>query len=116
MRKVTLFLGAAMLAAGMLTGCGSKADENKTPEQIKAEIANWDAAKIQKQIEVYTKAIEAKTQELAKVTDQIKEIPLTEQLGEKAKGLQAKAKEIGESIAKLKDNMAAYADGLKAKK
>ena len=47
--------------------------------------------------------------------DQIKEIPLQEQLGEKAKDLRAQADEIGKSLGKLKDNMAAYVDGLKAK-
>ena len=109
MKKVTLSLFGAMLAVGMLTGCGEKADENKTPEQIKSEVASWDAAKI------YKKAIEEKSKELAKVMDQIKEIPLQEQLGEKAKDLRAQADEIGKSLGKLKDNMAAYVDGLKAK-
>ncbi|HJH05980.1 MAG TPA: hypothetical protein K8W19_18405 [Victivallis vadensis] len=115
MKKVTLSLFGAMLAVGMLTGCGERADENKTPEQIKSEVASWDAARIEKQIEVYKKAIEEKSKELAKVMDQIKEIPLQEQLGEKAKDLRAQADEIGKSLGKLKDNMAAYVDGLKAK-
>lgn len=108
-------LACAFVAAGILVGCGSSVDENKTPEEIKQEIANWDAAKIQKVIDEYAKAIEEKTRELAAKTDELKEIPLTEMLGEKAKGIQGQIAEITKSIGKLKDNMAAYAEGLKAK-
>ena len=115
MKKILLSLSVAMLTVGMLTGCGEKADENKTPEQIKSEVAGWDAARIEKQVAVYKKAIEEKSRELAKVMDQIKEIPLQEQLGEKAGDLRAQADKIGKSLDKLKDNMAAYVDGLKAK-
>ena len=56
-----------------------------------------------------------KSKELAKVMDQIKEIPLTEQLGDKAKGLQASAADLGREINKLKENLEAYVEGLKAK-
>ena len=77
-------LACAFVAAGMLTGCGSSVDENKTPEEIRQEIADWDAAKIQKVIDEYSKAIAEKTSELAAKTDELKEIPLTEMLGDKA--------------------------------
>ena len=108
-------LACAFVAAGMLAGCGSSVDENKTPEQIKQEIASWDAAKIQKVIDEYSKAIAEKTSELSAKTAELKEIPLTEMLGDKAKGLQGDIAEITKSLDKLKDNMAAYAEGLKAK-
>ena len=88
MKQMLVSLFGAALAVCMLAGCGDGVDENKTPEQIKAEVVNLDAAAIQKQIDAYTKVIEEKSKELAKVMDQIKEIPLTEQLGDKAKGLQ----------------------------
>lgn len=108
-------LFGAVLAAGMLAGCGDGVDENKTPDQIKAEVANLDAAAIQKQIDAYKKVIEEKSKELAKVMDQIKEIPLTEQLSDNAKKLQAEAANITKSLSKLKDNLEAYVEGLKAK-
>ena len=110
---VSLF-GAA-LAVGMLAGCGSEVDENKTPDQIKAEVAKLDAAAIQKQIDAYKKAIEEKAAELAAKTDELKEIPLKDMLSDKAKGIQGEIAEITKSLDKLKDNMAAYAEGLKAK-
>ena len=74
-----------------------------------------ESAAVQKQIDAYTKVIEEKSKELAKVMDQIKEIPLTEQLGDKAKGLQASAADLGREINKLKENLEAYVEGLKAK-
>ncbi len=108
-------LACAFVAAGMLAGCGSSVDENKTPEQIQQEIASWDAAKIQKVIDEYKKAIEEKAAELAAKTDELKEIPLKDMLSDKAKGIQGEIAEITKSLDKLKDNMAAYAEGLKAK-
>ena len=115
MKQMLVSLFGAALAVGMLAGCGDGVDENKTPEQIKAEVVNLDAAAIQKQIDAYTKVIEEKSKELAKVMDQIKEIPLTAQLGDKAKGLQASAADLGREINKLKENLEAYVEGLKAK-
>ena len=127
-------LFGAVLAAGMLAGCGDGVDENKTPDQIKAEVANLDAAAIQKQIDAYKKAEEAylsgKTFSVLDMVplfgyalnpgdkdymDQIKEIPLTEQLSDNAKKLQAEAANITKSLSKLKDNLEAYVEGLKAK-
>ena len=71
MRRIMVSLFGAALAVGMLAGCGSEVDENKTPDQIKAEVAKLDAAAIQKQIDADKKAIEEKRMELSKVMDQI---------------------------------------------
>ena len=101
MKKVTLMFAGAVVAAGLLAGCGSSVDENKTPEQIRQEIASWDSAKIQKAVDEYTKAIAAKTEELNAALAKVKDLSPQEL--------------IGESLKKLKDNMAAYAEGLKAK-
>ena len=90
MRRIMVSLFGAALAVGMLAGCGSEVDENKAPDQIKAEVAKLDAAAIQKQIDAYKKAIEEKSKELSKVMDQIKEIPLTEQLSDNAKNCRRK--------------------------
>ena len=35
MKKIAMTLACAFVAAGMLTGCGSSVDENKTPEEIR---------------------------------------------------------------------------------
>lgn len=104
------------LALGLLTaGCGQKADENKTPEQIKQEVGQMDAAQIQKEIDAYTKAIEAKTAEIKVEADKLAKIPLTEMLGDDAKALQSKIADMTKSLDKLKANLEAYAEGLKGK-
>ena len=64
----------------------------------------------------YAKAIEAKSQELARETEKLSKVPLTEQLGDEAKKIRANMAGLTESLDKLKANMEAYTDGLKAKK
>jgi hypothetical protein len=53
--------------------------------------------------------VKAEAEKLAK-------IPLTQQLGDEAKKLRDNMSNITTSLDKLKANMAAYAEGLKAKK
>jgi outer membrane murein-binding lipoprotein Lpp len=114
MKKV-LFL--AILACGtmMLAGCGNKADENKTPAQIQAEVQKMDASEIQAVIADYQKAIEKKAAELKKGADKLAAIPLTEQLGDEAKKVRANMDNLKDSLAKLQANLKAYTDGLTKK-
>ena len=104
MKKLVLFMAVAV-AALMLAGC-SKADENKTPDQIKQEVAKMDAKDIQATIEEYQKAIADKTAELTKEMSKLKP-------EEALKGGNEKTAELKKSIEKLNANMAAYAEGLK---
>ncbi|MPN30838.1 hypothetical protein SDC9_178309 [bioreactor metagenome] len=108
-------MAAAVLAAGLLTGCGDKVDENKTPAQIKQEIAKWDSARIEKSIADYKKAIEAKTGEFNAALAKVKGLSPQEMLGEKGRELKAKADKIGASLEKLKGNLEAHVEALKAK-
>jgi hypothetical protein len=75
----------------------------------------WDAAQIQKGIDAYTKAIDAKTAEIKVEADKLAKIPLTEMLGDDAKALQSKIADMTKSLDKLKANLEAYAEGLKSK-
>ena len=106
-----LVLGSTLLIAG----CSNGVDENKTPAEIKAEVVNMNMNDIQAMVAKYQKAIEKKTAELKVETEKLAKIPLTEQLGAEAKNLRSSIEEITKSLDKLKDNMAAYADGLKKK-
>lgn len=112
------FMLMALLCCGalFLAGCGDSVDENKTPEQIKTEVASMNAADIQKMIEKYQKAIEEKAAEVKVEADKLAKIPLTQQLGDEAKKLRSNISGLTESLDKLKANMAAYVDGLKQKK
>ena len=114
--KKLMWLLAASCSILFLAGCGQDVDENKTPAQIQSEVANMSAQDIQTMIVKYQKAIEAKAVELKAEADKLARIPLTEQLGDEAKKLRNDMENITVSLDKLKANMAAYADGLKAKK
>ena len=97
-------------------GTNSKKFKHKTPEQIKQEVTSMSASDIEAVIAKYTKAIEAKAAELKKETEKLSNVPLTEQLGDEAKKIRANMADLTKSLDKLKANMEAYADGLKAKK
>ena len=114
MKPMSLLVAA--LALGLFVGCGQKVDENKTPEQIKQEVAKMDTAQIQKQIDAYSDAIKAKSAELQVETEKMAKIPLTQMLGDEAKSLQGKIAESTKSLDKLKANLEAYTQGLKSKK
>lgn len=111
--KKLLMLAMLVCGALMLAGCGSNVDENKTPEQIRAEIQDLDMEKIQAIVADYQKAIEKKAAELKAEVEKLAAIPLTEQLGEEAKKIRGNLEDITKSLDKLKANMAAYAEGLK---
>jgi hypothetical protein len=73
-------------------------------------------ADLQKMVTKYEGAIAEKGKELEALTAKVKEIPLTELMGEKAKALKADVSKITTSMGKLKDQMAVYAKELAAKK
>lgn len=115
--KLYGFLAGLVLVA-MLTGCGgsSSIDENKPVDQIAADANKMTQADLQKMVTKYEAAIAEKGKELEALTAKIKEIPLAELMGDKAKALKADISKITTSMGKLKDQMAVYAKELAAKK
>lgn len=65
-------------------------------------------AALRKQVDAYSKTIEAKKQELGKLVQKIKEIPATELLGDKAKELKAEQGKLTSSISNLTERMNVY--------
>lgn len=115
MKPYRLFAG--LMLAALLAGCGgSSIDENKPVSQISAEAQKMSQADLQKMVAKYDEAIAAKGKELEALAAKIKEIPLTELMGEKAKMLKNDITQITTSIGKLKDQMEVYAKELAAKK
>jgi Skp family chaperone for outer membrane proteins len=118
MKKVYGLLAGLMIVA-MLTGCGGSSttiDENKPVSQIAADASKMGKAELQTMVTKYDAAIAEKSQELAALQAKVKEIPLTELMGDKAKALKADISKITASMSKLKDQAAAYAKELAAKK
>jgi predicted small lipoprotein YifL len=116
MKKVCgLFAGLVLVA--MLTGCGgSGIDENKPADQVAADAAKMSQAELQKMVSKYEAAIAEKGKEIEALTAKVKEIPLTELMGDKAKTLKGEMNQVASSLGKLKDQMAVYAKELAAKK
>ena len=109
---VALVLCLALIS---LVGCGSGADENKPISEVRAEAQGMDASGLQKKVDAYMAAIEAKKPELEKLQAKVSEISLTEILGDEAKALKADVERVQDSIDALKQRMEIYADELKKK-
>ena len=120
MKKVYGLLAGLMIVA-MLTGCGGSGssatiDENKPVSQIAADANKMGKAELQTMVTKYEAAIAENSKELAALQAKVKEIPITEMMGDKAKALKNDVSKITASASKLKDQMAAYAKELAAKK
>lgn len=106
----------ALLAAVLLAGCGgSGANENKPIDQVAAEAAAMSQAELQKMVDKYEAAVAGKMAEIDALKVKIKEIPLTDMMGEKATALKGNLDEITQSLTALKDRLAVYAKELQAK-
>ncbi len=118
MKKVYGLLAGLMVVA-MLTGCGgssSTIDENKPVSQVAADASKMGQAELQAMVTKYEAAIAEKGKEVEALMAKVKEIPITEMMGDKAKALKDDVSKLKTSIDKLKDQMAAYAKELAAKK
>jgi len=109
---------AGLAVVAMLTGCGgsSKIDENKPIDQVAADASKMGQAELQKMVNTYEAAISEKSKEVQALAAKVKEIPLTELMGDKAKALKDDVSKLTTSMDKLKDQMAVYAKELAAKK
>ena len=104
-----------LMTAGMLAGCGdSGVDENTPVEQVAAEAAQMGQAELQKMVDKYEGLIADKAAELDGLKAQLKELSVSELMGEKAKTLKTDLGNITSSIDNLKDQLAVYVKELKA--
>ncbi len=115
--KIRLLTVVAVLlcCALVMPGCAKKADETKPIEDVKAEAAEMDVDELEEMVEVYKDALAEKEEEVKKLADELKEIPITELTGDKAKGLTADIDEIKDSVSALTERMEIYAKQLKEK-
>lgn len=113
MKKISFVAG--LIVAALLTGCGSGGvDESKPIDQVAAEAAEMGQAELQKMVDKYEAAIADKMAEIDVLKEKVKEIPLTEMMGEDAKALKDDISSITESVNSLKDRLTVYAKELSA--
>jgi len=96
-----------------ILGCGKKADENKPISEVKAEAEKMDTDGLRDMAMVYQKSIAAKKGELEKLTAKLKDIPVTEMMGEEAKALKADVDNLNKSLSALKERFEVYYQKLK---
>ena len=113
--KLITFYCSLTLCALALVGCGKKADENKPISEVKAEAEKMSAEKLRDMALAYKDAIEAKRGDVEKITAKLKEIPVTQMLGDEAKGLKADIDDLNKSVSALKKRFNVYYGKLKEK-
>jgi len=100
----------------VLHGCGGKkADANKPISEAKAEAEKMDVGQLRNMAMAYKEAIVAKKVDLDKVAAKLKEIPVTELLGEKAKNLKTDIENLNKAVNALKERFEVYYQKLKEK-
>jgi hypothetical protein len=107
-----------LLAVGMIAlgGCGGKkADENKPISEVTTEAEKMDTGQLRDMAVTYKEAVVAKKGEVEKIAAKLKEIPVTELLGEKAKQLKANIDNLTKSVDALKERFDVYYAKLKEK-
>jgi len=97
-----------------ILGCGKKADENKPISEVKAEAEKMNTDGLKAMAMAYKEAIAAKSSDLEKLTAKLKDIPVTEMLGEEAKKLKADMVNLEKSVSALKERFEVYYQKLKA--
>lgn len=104
---------AVLLMAVVLVGCSGGASETKPIADVQKEAQTMDVDKLTVMVESYQAAIESKKGEIAKVQAKLKEIPVTELLGEDAKALKGDLSDISASVKALTERMKIYASEAK---
>lgn len=99
----------------VLFSCAEKADENKPISKIKTEVEKMDTSQLKSMAKKYKDAILAKRKDVEKIAAELKEIPITEMLSEKAKLLKADMERLNKSAAAMMDRFQIYFQKLKEK-
>lgn len=104
-----------MAALLIVCGCGKNADTTTPVAEVKAAAEKMDVAKLRDMAMTYKEAITAKAEQIKAEGLKLKDIPLTEMMGGKAKELNATIDELTKTVEALKERLNIYLDELKKK-
>ncbi len=110
LKLVLVFVVFAVLA-GCITGSGGESSSGL--DQLATEAATMGKADLQAMVTKYKGLISEKMDVAGALKAKLKEIPLTEMLGEKATALKGELSETTTLISQLKDKLAVYTNALK---
>jgi septal ring factor EnvC (AmiA/AmiB activator) len=111
--KMLNIIWLALLLA--LFGCGNGADTTTPVAELEQEAETLSVEDLKAKASAYQDMIAEKMQSLEPITEKLKEIPLTEQMGDEAKALQADIKDLQDELGDLKERLQVYLDALKEK-
>ncbi len=114
-KKTSKSPGVSAPQAGAGTAVNVTADVEKPVPEVQTQAQTMSVADLRATALQYVQAISVKKEDLQKVLAQVKELPLTEALSEKAKTLKAEAQKIEASIKSLTDRFQVYYNKLKEK-
>jgi len=113
-RNATI-LSLSVLISLTVLGCSKEADETKPVSEVKTEADQMDTNELKSAAMRYKEAFTAKARELERITAKLKEIPVTEMLGEEAKGLKADIEGLNKSVSALRERFDIYLQKLREK-
>jgi len=102
-------------STGTTAGAGVTADAEKPLADVQAQAQKMSTADLRATALQYKQAITLKQEDLQKLLAQVKEMPLTEALGEKAKSLKNEAQKIESHLKALTERFQVYFNQLKEK-
>ncbi len=106
-----------MLAAALvLAGCSSEIDENKPVEMVKVEASKMKPEALKEKIAEYQGLIAEKQTGIKGIETKIKNLSISDLMGEQARTLKAEMGDLTASLEKLSAQMAVFADELAAGK
>lgn len=102
-------------ATGAGTTVNVTADAEKPVAEVQTQAQTMNVADLRATALQYVQAISVKKEDLQKVMAQVKELPLTEALSEKAKTLKSEVQKIEATIKNLTERFQVYYNKLKEK-
>ena len=104
-----------MAALLIVCGCGKNADTDKPIADVKAEAEKMDATQLRSMAMQYKDAIAAKAEEIKVEGTKLKDLPIAELMGDKAKELNARINELTKTVDALNERFNVYVEELKKK-
>ncbi len=89
------------------------ADLDQSIEQVKKKVAAFEKTQLLAYMDQYKAVILEKKDEIAALTEQVKALPVTELMGDKAKELKSQLSQYSDQFSALKDRYSLYLDQLK---
>ena len=113
MRK--MLLAMLLILPVFAMGCGKKADTNKSVDQIRQEVQTMSAQDLEAYAKAYAAEIQKYKGDVEKIAAELKDVPVTEIFGEKAKAIKDRLSGVQSQVSALSERFQVYADKAREK-